>query len=278
MKKLAIGFCLALAGVATSAQRVHLNLFAGAANYQGDLQEKRYTFQQAHGVYGIGASYEISDRFMLRAGINTAKISAHDKFGRNKDRNLNFASAITEGHTAIEFYLKNPYERAVTPYIFGGIAVFHFNPYTNDSSGKKTYLKPLSTEGQGFINGRPLYKLTQFAIPLGAGLKFAMSDNFRLGVEVGLRKTFSDYLDDVSTNYVDETTLFAQRGSRAVDLAFRGDEIKSGDPYPSDGSIRGGQKYKDWYYFTGITASFRLGGQGNYGDRKGNGVGCPSAF
>ncbi len=277
MKLLSTAVCLGFLFTSVSAQRIHLNVFGGVANYQGDLQEKVYTFKQAHAAFGLGAAYELSDRFMFRAGFTLAKVSADDKFGRNAARNLTFTSNITEGHAALEFYLRNPYERSVTPYIFSGVAVFHFDPFTTDSSGKKAYLKPLSTEGQGFVAGRSNYKLTQFAIPFGAGLKFSMSDNFRLGLEVGFRKTFNDYLDDVSTTYADENLLLAQRGSRAVELAFRGDEIKSGSSYPAAGVRRGGEKYKDWYYFSGITASFRLSGADGGGGKGGKGIGCPTA-
>ena len=113
------------------------------------------------------------------------------------------------------------------------MAIYHFNPYTTDTSGAKTYLKPLSTEGEGFIAGKKNYDLTQLAIPFGAGVKFALSDNVNVGLEVGYRKLFTDYLDDVSSTFVDQSTLLANRGGEAVQLAYRGDELKNGVPYPA---------------------------------------------
>jgi hypothetical protein len=75
---------------------------------------------------------------------------------------------------------------------------------------------------------------------------------------MGVRKTFTDYIDDVSTTYIDRDVLLAARGERAVQMAFRGDEIKSDLTYPPANTIRGGSKYKDWYYFSGFTLSIGL--------------------
>jgi len=164
--------------------------------------------------------------------------------------------------------------------LFVGVAVYHFNPYTTDTAGRKTYLRPLSTEGEGFLPGKNNYNLTQIAIPFGAGVKLSLSDNVNVGVEVGYRKLFTDYLDDVSTTYVDEATLLANRGAEAVELAYRGNELKNGAPYPRAGVIRGGAAHRDWYYFTGITASFRLFSGNGLGSSTGTGkhskYGCPA--
>ncbi|MES2880762.1 MAG: DUF6089 family protein, partial [Bacteroidota bacterium] len=140
------------------------------------------------------------------------------------------------------------------------------------------YLQPLNTEGQG-IQGYPSqpYKLMQFAIPFGAGIKYAISDKVHLGLETGLRKTFTDYLDDLSTNYADANDLLAQRGQLSVDLAYRGDELPNGDiNYPAKGQTRGGAKYKDYYYFTGLHLTFKLGN--SEGGRTKSGIGCPTVF
>lgn len=93
-----------------------------------------------------------------------------------------------------------------------------------------------------------------------------------MGVEFGVRKLFTDYLDDVSTTYVDQNLLLLNRGAKAVELAFRGGELKNGATYPADGTQRGGNKAKDWYYFTGITASFRIGGSDRVEGVTGNGL------
>ncbi len=277
MKKTLILILSVSSVLSLSAQNLWINAFAGLSNYAGDLQSKVFTFSQAHPAFGIGAGYEVSDKIFISGGVTFGKVSGDDKLNnRNTQRNLNFTSSITEGHIAGEYYILNPYEHSLSPYLFAGVAVYHFNPYTHDSAGNKFFLPPLSTEGEGFYQNRKNYGLTQFAIPFGGGIKFSVSENFRIGLEGGMRKLFTDYLDDVSTTYVDQNLLLNNRGAKAVELAFRGGELKNGSTYPLDGVQRGGSK-KDWYYFTGLTASFRLGGNsGNGGGKKGSKMGCPT--
>jgi hypothetical protein len=261
------------------AQKFHITVFGGVANYQGDLQDKRFTLNQSHPAFGAGLLYEISEKLYARVNVTFGKISGDDKQNaKNTVRNLSFSSPVSDIHLGLEYNFFSIYERSITPYIFAGISNFSFRPSALDSAGNKVFLQPLGTEGQGFYQGRKPYKLNQFAIPFGGGLKFAFSENFRISVEVGLRKTNTDYLDDVSTTFIDEGLLLANRGSRAVDLAFRGDELKSGLSYPADGSQRGGAKFKDWYYFTGINLAIRLNGNGRGGGRGGGKykTGCPT--
>ena len=87
--------------------------------------------------------------------------------------------------------------------MFAGIGVYRYNPYAY-SGGNKVFLQPLSTEGQNIIGypDRKKYSLTQFAVPFGGGFKFAVSENLRVGIEMGIRKLFTDYLDDVSKGYM----------------------------------------------------------------------------
>lgn len=254
----------------SKAQKLHLNLFVGTSNYQGDLQDTRLTFEQSHLAGGIGLSYDLSDHFSVAGALKLGKVSATDKKGRNKVRNLDFTSGITEGDIELQYFIFPLLQRSIAPYAFAGVAVYHFDPYTHDASGKKYYLKPLSTEGEGFVAGVKPYSLTQLSIPFGAGVKLNLSDNLNVGLEAGFRKLFTDYLDDVSTTYVDEGLLLANRGATAVELAYRGDEVKNGiQTYPPAGTQRGSPSAKDWYYFTGLTLSFRLGGGNGLGSSKG---------
>ena len=265
-----------LLSFSTRAQKFHVNLLAGASNYQGDLQDKRFTFSQSHFAGGAGLSYDLTDKLSIRSGITLGKVSGDDKLGRNVLRNLNFTSNLTEFNLGLEYYLTRLEDHALTPYVFGGIALYHFNSYTHDTSGSKYFLKPLSTEGEGFKPGVKNYNLTQLAIPFGGGVKLSLTDNINVGLEFGLRKLFTDYLDDVSTRYVDQTDLLTNRGPKAVELAYRGNELKNGAPYPLAGAIRGGSKNKDWYYITGLTLSFRLGSGESLGSGRHTKYGCPA--
>jgi hypothetical protein len=260
------------------AQNFFVNLDAGAANYDGELQPKRYTFHESHPGGGLGLGYEISPHFNLSTGLLYTQISGNDKYNvKTSDqlRNLNFTSNILEWNLRAEYVLFDLEDRPISPYIFGGIAVFHFNPYTHDSTGSKVFLHPLSTEGEGLAAypDRKEYSLVQPAIPFGMGVRLALSENIRVGLEVGIRKTFTGYLDDVSGDYANEATLLAAKGPEAVALAFRENELPNHGAavYPSDTHVRG-DGTKDWYYFTAVRVSIRLGGT-DYTTRKH--LGCP---
>jgi len=244
------------------AQRWHVNVTGGLSNYSGDLQSKTYTFDQSNFAFGAGAQYDITRNFSVISNLSLMKLSASDQFN-NADlvfRNLSFQSNVFEWNLLGEYTFLDMTKKTVSPFLFAGIAVFHYDPYAYDTLGQKTYLNPLSTEGEGLPQypGQKPYSLTQFAIPFGGGIKFRVSENVVLAYEVGFRKTFTDYLDDVSTIYVDQTILANAKGGKAVELAYRGNELKGGAPYPAAGSIRGGSKYKDMYYYTGIRVSIAL--------------------
>lgn len=276
MKLISACLFLLTLNITSFGQKFHLDFYGGASNYQGDLQYKRYTFKEACVAFGAGISYEISDHLLLRTALTIAKVAADDKFNApDINRNLNFTSPITEGQVAVQYFFRNMNDSRLAPYVFAGLALYHFNPYTFDSTGTRVYLHSLSTEGEGFVPGKNAYSLTQAAIPFGGGIKLALSDDIHVGLEVGLRKLFTDYLDDVSTTYVDQALLLANRGQQAVSLAYRGGELKNGAPYPVSGDIRGGSKYKDWYYFSLVTLSFRLGHNTTY-YRSNSRVGCPT--
>ena len=277
MKTCILILCSIFVVHSSQAQKIWFNLYGGATNYQGDLQDKRYTFDQAHAAGGIGINYDLNERLSIRSSLIAGKLSADDKYGRNRVRNLNFTSNLTEAQIGLQYHIMPLGEHALTPYVFASLAMFRFNPYTNDTTGTKYYLRELSTEGQGFIEGKKYYNLTALAIPFGGGVKLSLSDNINVGLEVGFRKLFTDYIDDVSTRYVDRAELVANRGSKAAELAYRGDEIKNGTPYPPAGTLRGSAK-KDWYYFTALTISFRLpsrdGSGSGFGGRKSQ-FACP---
>ena len=276
MKKNIVYLFILFLSFNAKAQQFRLTTFAGTSNYGGELQNKNFTFNQSNFAAGLGMSYELNEQLYLTGALKIGKLTADDKKSlKNLDRNLSFSSPLTELNLGLEYDFLNLNIHSLTPYVFGGIALYHFNPSTLDSIGNKVYLQPLSTEGEGFVAGRKKYSLTQIAIPFGGGIKFALTPDVRVGVEIGLRKLFTDYIDDVSTNYVDRDLLLANRGQQAVDLAFRGGELKSGIAYPSDGTTRGNPKSKDWYYFTGFTVSFNLGGIKTLGHQGKSNTGCP---
>jgi hypothetical protein len=274
--------------VLVSEAQLQVGIFGGIANYQGDLVDKLY--QQPKAAFGLTMGYQVTSRVNLRASLIFAKVAGADSLNTKQEnlrlRNLSFESPVTEFSVIGELNSFDLDIKNWSPYIFAGLAVYHFNPYTMDQNGNKVFLQALSTEGQGLPGYSPSkpYPLTQLAIPFGGGIKYNIKENIRIALEVGLRKLFSDYLDDASGNYADPADLLAARGQRAVDFSYRGDEIAGGNPgYPAKGTQRGSPKYKDYYYFTGLHLTFLLP-EGNRGNGAGaraakkGGYGCPTVF
>jgi opacity protein-like surface antigen len=291
MREIKLTLALITFTLSASAQDFHINLFGGAANYAGDLQSKSITLNQALFTVGAGISYEYSNKLMLRAGIHFAQLNAQDKYQSNnlrRLRNLSFATNLWEVHTAAEFHFLGMQNRVFSPYVMGGVAVFNYNPYAYApfaAGGQKVFLRPLSTEGQGLTGtNKPTYSLTQIAIPFGVGVRMKLNDRIGVGAEFGYRKTFTDYIDDVSGTYVDRTILLTQRSPLAVQMAFRTPELPghTTDSYPLPNTVRGGSA-KDNFYFMGFTISYRLSsgsggfsGAGSGGKRYRSKMGCPT--
>ncbi len=259
----------------------NVNLFGGFSNYVGDLQSRPYTTQQSHGSFGAGIQYDLSGHVSLLSNLTYGKVGASDSYATQADlraRNLSFQTVIGEWNVLAEYNLLDLRSHKLTPYVFAGVAVYHFNPYAYDSTGKKVYLRPLSTEGEGLPQypGRKEYALTQLAIPFGGGIKFRISDRVVLAYEIGMRKLFTDYLDDVSTRYVDPAILLAAKGPEAVEMAYRGNEVKGGAGYPPAGTVRGNPGRKDWYYMSGIKVTIALSSAASEARRRANGIlDCP---
>ena len=247
------------------AQDLSFHLKGGVLNYQGDLRQEIYTFQGVKLGFGLGATYAFTPQLSAGLEFTHGKIAADDRFNSDPGlfyRNLNFTTNISELALMGTFFLLNPQKMRLTPYITTGLGLFRFNPYTFDQSGQKFYLQPLGTEGQGLpgYNKEP-YRLTQISIPFGGGIAFRLSDRLHLSWEVVIRRTATDYLDDVSTVYPDQFDLLIGRGLKAVELSFRADEIPINPVFPfgyQSGGKRGNPGEKDWYYFSGIKLSLRL--------------------
>ena len=157
----------------------------------------------------------------LRLEGTFGKVKANDNslakvkpttYGRY-ERNLSFKSTIIEIMLAMEIhprYIFKKYKAGeklprLSPYFMGGIGYFSFNPQAM-YNGKWIDLKPLHTEGQGFpeFPDRKAYKLKQFNFPLGAGIKYKVTPLCNASIECVYRTLSTDYLDDVSTAYVDQ--------------------------------------------------------------------------
>jgi len=242
-----------------NAHNKEICIFGGISYYIGDLNQTGY-FMYQDPAAGLGYRYNFNKRFALRANAWMGKLHATDANSGSaidRQRNLSFHTLIEEANMQIEFNflpLKGGTDDFFSPYIFAGIGIFHFNPQA-EYNGQTYDLRNLSTEGQGTAAnpGSKRYNLTQACIPFGMGFKWALGKYFGIALESGMRKTFTDYLDDVSTVYPDPAAL---NSPAAVALA---DPSLNKDPKISNVERqRGNSKSKDWYNFTGIVISITL--------------------
>ena len=151
------------------------------------------------------------------------------------------------------------------PYIFGGVGYFHFNPRAQ-YNGVWYDLHSLGTEGQylSYGNNPEPYSLYQWAIPFGAGVEKTLNEHWVLGLEIGFRKLFTDYLDDVSWNYPDQLQMKEEMGPMAAVLSDPSDRAQ----YPDgrSGYLRGNPELKDWYTYTNIHITYYFSSP--YGKRQ----------
>ncbi len=268
MKRILLLLCITCTLPAFS-QLNEAGVFVGGSYYIGDLNPYAH-YRQTH--FAAGGLYRINfnKRFSLRLSANYGKVSGADSLSSSDyqtTRNLSFRSHIIELGPILEMnfvpYLpgdmKNHFASA---YLFVGLTYFHMSPQAmlND---RWYQLQPLGTEGQGSsLNDRRQYSLNQLSIPLGIGFKMNVTKRISLSFEYGIRKTFTDYLDDVSGKYVNPLRLREENG---VLSSLLSDRSGASDLSLKDGTPRGNSNSKDWYSFSGIILTFVLG----------NDNGCP---
>ncbi|MDD5570861.1 MAG: DUF6089 family protein [Bacteroidales bacterium] len=238
-------------------QRAEFGPFVGGSYYIGDLNPKKH-FLLTKPAAGAIYRYNFNPRFAFKGNVYFGEIAGDDKkSGYRPERNLSFKSGITEFSTQIEFnffpFITGNKNYIATFYVFGGLSMFRFNPKAS-FNGQWYPLQPLGTEGQGssaYPERKP-YSLLTFSTPFGAGIKFNVMKGIAMGVEYGLRRTFTDYLDDVSTTYANPVAVGAENGPVAKALSDRS------EPLNQTGIQRGNSKNKDWYSFVGAFVSIRL--------------------
>lgn len=252
MKKIIISLLLVIfTGANIYAQSFEPGIVGGGMYYLGDINSKSH-FNQMKSAVGVIGRYNLDDRWALRFNLLFGSVTGDDDFVLEvPDRNLQFESSIMEVSAVAEFNFW-PYqtgtEHNFSPYIFGGISAFFFEPMGIDPiSGNEVSLNEFGTEGQ--LLDTTLYSKNAFSIPFGIGIKYSLTNRIGLSVEWGLRKTFTDYLDDISTNYYLDAP--SEPNTAAVLLS---------DPLKSHyaGMQRGNPETKDWYAFFGVSMTYKF--------------------
>jgi hypothetical protein len=265
--------------------RYELVAGVGATSFMGDLGGgdkashfvSDFNFTSQRPLLSAGLRYKILEPLAAKGTISYGWVSGSDEKSDNiyrLNRNLSFRSPIVEFATQVEFsIIKEPVSHRyslrrrkkfslqslqVNTYLFVGVAGFWFNPKGIDDgpggTGEWVALQPLGTEGQGLMEGREKYSRIQLAIPLGIGMKYNITRQISLGVEFGARYTFTDYIDDVSTTYIDNKWL-ASKDAMAARMADKSDPLVL---INGTGDQRGEAKYNDFYMFSLITVAYKL--------------------
>jgi hypothetical protein len=266
MRKLIFMFILLSCVGSVTAQRKtffsksEIGVNVGQMYYLGDLNKFK-PFYQSNWSGGLMYRYNLQPRVTLRFNYLYGKVEAYDKESSNAlfvNRNLEFRSVIHEVAGGVEFHYV-PFtfgkgnKNAGTVYLLGQLGMFHMNPKAmyND---QLVALQPMSTEGQGTsIGTRKPYHLYQVCMPLGMGAKFSIGNKITVNFDLAIRKTFTDYLDDVgSATYANSKVIGKEISNTAANLSNRS---LDGSKY----GVRGNPSTKDWYVYSGVTFAFRLG-------------------
>lgn len=248
-----------------------------ALNYYGDLAPNPGRFSTdlsfTRPAVGVSVSNRLGPRFSVTAGLMYGTLRGSDFSSADPGdaengkfryyRNLSFRNRIKELSVVANYDLFENQETYMsrakwTPYAFGGVAVFHHNPQAiapavglDDQplaeAGQWVNLRPLGTEGQ-YANLEPTdanygirpYNLIQIAIPIGIGVRFKIHEVVDFSAELGFRYLFTDYIDDVSKNYVDLSVLDSEL-ARA--LSYRSNELTMPDIARQPYTTRNGTTY-----------------------------------
>lgn len=239
----------------------------------------------------------------FRVAINQGKLDGYDSVIKDKGgaerfrkvRNLEFRTQLLEAYAAVEIYPTVFFEKfdglkgKFRPYGVAGIGVFHFNPqgryYAPDGTVSWVDLRPLRLEGQGMAEypNRKQYSLTQLEVPIGFGFKYYLKENMYVGMEIMHRQTFTDYIDNVSTTYIDPS-LFAkyltpQQAAMANQLYYREGFVPgSGQMRRPTDAQRGDPTQNDAFFSTILRLGWRLNDSNSPNGRAARQMRCPSFY
>lgn len=263
----------------------------GASNFLGDLGGskgigthgiKDLKFSATRPSMQAGYKYMLHPLFSAKGQITWGYLNGNDEKTKNpvrNARNLSFRSVIWEFSGMIQYY---PLEErihprykirgvngnktfSVMPYFFAGVGLALFNP-KGEYNGDWYALQPLRTEGQGLAGRDSPYKRYTIAFPMGAGLKYLINKEWAISLEMSLRYTASDYIDDVSTTYYDPTAIADFTGDPMsaifADRGTPGNGVTGVNNVGNYGLVnykqRGDPRWNDAYMFAIFSVHYRI--------------------
>jgi hypothetical protein len=262
----------------------------GGTNFLGDLGGSNQigthflrdlNWSETGLVIHAALRYKLTEYFSWKNNLFIGYISGNDAKSSEPfrhNRNLNFYSNIIELSSQFEFSwmkeklghryklkgIKGASKFDIYQYLFIGVGAFYFNP-KGKLNGQYYDLQPIGTEGQDILPTRTKYSRIQFAIPLGIGLKKTLNGRWGINLEYGIRKTFTDYIDDVSSTYVDPSIFPV--GSTDANLANPALATNPSDPFYNStvpNQQRGDPRFTDSYMFAVLSVTYKIkNGRGN---------------
>lgn len=269
----------------THRQEVEFGL--GISNFLGELGGRNQIgspfvwdleLSQTRPAASAAFRYYLARKQALRLRLTYGVLAGNDNLTTEPyrmTRNMNFKSDVIEMSLVYELHLyreelghmydlrgvKGTKSSRVGLYLFGGIGGFYFDPRAQFNN-QWVRLQPLGTEGQGLPGGAEEYKNFQICVPMGLGIRRAFTKQWSGGIELQYTKTFTDYIDDVSTNYYDKEAIRAAHGDVAAYLSDpsldSGPLVEAGIFSTETGMQRGDDTDLDAYIFLKITADWKL--------------------
>ncbi len=267
--------------------RTEIEFGFGISNFLGELGGRNQIgspfvwdleFSQTRPAASLAYRYYLARQQALRMRFTYGILAGNDNLTTEpfrQNRNLSFKSDVFELSLVYELHLyreelghiydlrgvKGTKSSRVGLYLFGGVGGFYFDPRAQYNNAW-VRLKPMRTEGQGLPGGPEEYKNIQVCVPLGFGIRRAFTKNWSIGLELQYTKTFTDYVDDVSTSY-----YYGADPLDAQDVNIPEDEVAGylADPslglmpgQTARGQQRGDEKDLDAYLFLKFTADWKI--------------------
>jgi hypothetical protein len=256
-------FCLPFLMGRSHAQVNEIGLTVGGSYYIGDINPTRHFPKHTGLAGGLLFRHNLTERLAFRFQGIYGTLEAYDSDSKDTTqllRNLHFRSRLLEGSVLFEINFLKYRSRGKdgkrwTPFVFGGLAYFRANPHAFFDD-EWYELQPLGTEGQG-TSARPgseLYTVDQISIPFGAGFKFNLG-RVDVQLEWGMRRTYTDYIDDVSGTYVDNDLLAFENGPLAGIFGDRSG-LNARPGYNNADHARGDVNTRDWYVYSGLSITY----------------------
>ncbi len=279
--------------IAAANGKIELGLGFGPSFFLGDLGGNRgagTTFIKDVNlpvtklIKGLYVNFYPTEWLGFRVSANIGQLEGYDSLIKStgkvemdrRRRNLGFKSALAEAYVAAEIYptvFLEQYDglsHKLRPYGLAGVGIFHFNPKAQyyDPAGNMSWveLKPLHLEGQGFPEypKRKDYSLTQKEIVMGGGFKYYLNESMYVGFEILHRKTFTDYIDDVSTDYIDphyfDVHLSPELAQQARQLSYREQFYNPSVNRPYINEQRGNPNQNDAFFSGILRLGWRING------------------